>query len=66
MAKSKDVKGKFGLLYIEDGKAFPAYFKTKKHREMLNNLVHMGFLGKEVAIDKEQQLGEVEETKENN
>ena len=66
MVKSKDIKGKFGLLYIEDGKVFPAYPKTKEHKEMVNNLVHMGFFGKGIVIDKEQQLGEVEETKENN
>lgn len=54
------VKGKFGLLYInEEGKVFPAYPKGEKEREIVDSLVKMGMFGDNIIVDKDNQIGEL-------
>jgi len=51
------MKGKFGLVYIEDEKIYPAYLKGKENKELLNTVIKGGMFGDKIIIDKDKQIG---------
>ena len=59
----KNIKGKFALIYIENGNVYPTYPKDVEGREMVDNLVKMGMFGQDIAIDKKQPLGVIKDDK---
>ena len=61
-----DIKGKFALIYIENGNVYPAYPKDTEGREMIDNLVKIGMFGQGIAIDKKQLIGVIKDDKNDN
>ena len=52
-------KGKFQLLYIEDGIAYPAYPKDEIQGGLVDDMAKMGMFGEEIAVNRDQPLGRV-------
>ena len=62
----ENIKGKFALIYIENGNVYPAYPKDTEGREMIDNLVKIGMFGQGIAIDKKQLIGVIKDDKNDN